>query len=60
MTSQTEIRKATIQTRHEAPAKAEDTEADAQPYECPECGAGHDGATTGTEWCPGCADEDAS
>ena len=25
-------------------------------YECPECGAGHDGMTTGTERCPECAE----
>lgn len=29
---------------------------EAQPYECPECGTGHDGMTTGTEWCPGCSE----
>ncbi|AXQ51871.1 hypothetical protein KDJ57_gp74 [Gordonia phage Catfish] len=24
------------------------------PYECPECGAGHDGTDTGTEHCREC------
>ncbi len=32
-------------------------EVEAAPYECPECGAGHDGATTGTEWCPACTQD---
>ena len=27
----------------------DEAEVEAAPYECPECGAGHDGATTGTE-----------
>lgn len=24
------------------------------PYECPDCGEGHDGTVTGTEKCPSC------
>lgn len=27
---------------------------DSQSYECPDCGELHDGATSGTEWCPSC------
>ena len=27
---------------------------DAEGYECPDCGAVHDGMTTGTEQCPDC------
>lgn len=33
---------------------ADEAEADELPYECPDCGARHDGATTGTELCPDC------
>ena len=28
----------------------------ADSYECPDCGEGHDGMTTGTEYCPGCTE----
>jgi uncharacterized protein (DUF983 family) len=33
-----------------------DIAADAEefPYECPDCGEGHDGMSTGTEYCPSC------
>jgi uncharacterized protein (DUF983 family) len=27
------------------------------PYECPDCGEGHDGMTTGTERCPSCEND---
>lgn len=33
------------------------TENDDFAYECPDCGEGHDGMTTGTELCPNCQDD---
>ena len=41
-----------------APSEDDDADdGDAMPYECPDCGARHDGATTGTERCPDCEAE---
>jgi len=45
-----------LHTRDMTNAQNADEAVDAEDfaYECPECGDGHDGMTTGTEWCPSC------
>lgn len=42
-----------------APSVENDDELDEEEfaYECPECGEGHDGMITGTEYCPACQDD---